>query len=87
MSENVVLYLLQVITTGYQFITFSQVSSSYTLFTIKKYILKATFIMLNNLMTRYLGLKKYRKILLQINSSYFSKAFLHHSRNKTGASL
>ena len=55
MSENVVLYLLQVITTGYQFITFSQVSSSYTLFTIKKYILKATFIMLNNLMTRYLG--------------------------------
>ena len=43
--------------------------------------------MLNNLMTRYLGQKKYRKILLQINSSYFSKVFLHNSRNKTRASF
>ena len=41
--------------------------------------------MLNNLMTHYLGQKKFCKILLQINSSYFSKMVLHNSKNKTRA--
>ena len=39
--------------------------------------------MLNNLMTYCLGKKKIRKILLQINSSFFSKMVLHNSKNKT----
>ena len=32
---------------------------------------------------KMLLMKKIRKILLQINSSYFSKMLLHNSRNKT----
>ena len=36
------------------------------------------------LMTRCLGQKKIRKILLQIKSSYFSQMVLHNGRNKLG---
>ena len=43
--------------------------------------------MLNNLMTYVLGQKKICKILLQINSSYFTKNVLHNNRNKTWASV
>ena len=34
-------------------------------------------------MKHCLGLKKFCKILRQINSSYFSKMVLHNNRNKT----
>ena len=46
-----------------------------------------TNICLKKYLKKYLGQKKIRKILLQINSSYFSKMVLHNSRNKTMASV
>ena len=39
--------------------------------------------MLNNLMTHRFGKKKFRKVSLQINSSYFNETLLQNSRNKT----